>query len=227
MRDQSRRLTPYLVSFGFFYNFHMFFLCWSNTTVKLLTGNSLLDHSPFLRNSHQTFSAGSIGGTGDIEFMDPAILAVVGKGRLQGAQNSQSLDMQSNFNPQLNYFDNEARLQFLMQRSLTQQQNHRFSEIGNSYSQLGDSYGISSRLDQSQVSNLAPFPQLSMQQSTNAVFSNGQWNGWNEVQNGNGLGVAELLRNERLGFNKFYPGYDDSKFRMPNSGDIYNRTFGM
>ncbi|XP_058729850.1 uncharacterized protein LOC131601941 isoform X3 [Vicia villosa] len=199
----------------------------SEQTFDSLSGNSLLDHSSFLRNSHQTHSAGNIGGTGDIEFMDPAILAVVGKGRLQGAQNSQSLDMRSNFNPQLNnYFDNEARLQFLMQRSLTQQQN-RFPEIGNTYSQLGDSYGISSRLDQSQVSNLAPFPQLSMQQSTNAVFSNGQWNGWNEMQSGNGLGVAELLRNERLGFNKFYPGFDDSKYRMPNSGDIYNRTFGM
>ncbi|AES88710.2 uncharacterized protein [Medicago truncatula] len=191
-----------------------------------LSGNSLLDHSSYLRNSPQTLSAGNIGGTGEIEFMDPAILAV-GKGRLQGAQNSQSLDVRSNFMPQLNYFDNEARLQLLMQRSLAQQQNLRFSEIGNTFSQLGDSYGVSSRLDQSQVSNLAPYPQLSMQQSTNAILSNGQWNGWNEVQSGNGLGVAELLRNERLGFNKFYPGYDDSKYRMPNSGDIYNRTFGM
>jgi CCR4-NOT transcription complex subunit 4 len=204
----------------------MFFLCWFTKIVILLAGNSLLDNSSFLRNSHQTLSAGNIGGTGDIEFMDPAILAV-GKGRLQGAQNSQSLDIQSNFMPQLNYFDNEARLQFLMQRSLAQQQNLRFSELGNTFSQLGDSYGISSRLDQSQVSNLAPFPQLSMQQSTNAILSNGQWNGWNGVQSGNGLGVAELLRNERLGLNKFYHGYDDSKYRMPNSGDIYNRTFGM
>jgi CCR4-NOT transcription complex subunit 4 len=234
MRDQSRLLTHYhLVSCFLFFVFvflKITFTCFSYIgLIKLcilLAGNSLLDNSSFLRNSHQTLSAGNIGGTGDIEFMDPAILAV-GKGRLQGAQNSQSLDIQSNFMPQLSYFDNEARLQFLMQRSLAQQQNLRFSELGNTFSQLGDSYGISSRLDQSQVSNLAPFPQLSMQQSTNAILSNGQWNGWNGVQSGNGLGVAELLRNERLGLNKFYPGYDDSKYRMPNSGDIYNRTFGM
>ncbi|KAJ1396656.1 Zinc finger, RING-type [Sesbania bispinosa] len=191
-----------------------------------ISGNSLLDHSSFLRNSYQTPSAGNIGGAGDIEFMDPAILAV-GKGRLQGAQNSQALDIRSSFMPQLNYFENEARLQLLMQRSLSQQQNLRLSEIGNTFSQLGDSYGISSRIDQSQVSNLAPFAQLSLQQSTNAILSNGQWDGWNEMQGGNGLGVAELLRNERLGFNKFYSGYDDSKYRMPNSGDFYNRTFGM
>ncbi|XP_015952340.1 uncharacterized protein LOC107476910 isoform X1 [Arachis duranensis] len=193
-----------------------------------MPGNSLLDHSSFLRNSYQTAPTGNIGGAGDIEFMDPAILAV-GKGRFQGALNTPALDMRSNLMPQLNYFDNnEARLQLLMQRSLSQpQQNLRFPDIGNTFSQLGDSYGISSRLDQSQVSNISPYPQMSLQQSTNAVMSNGQWDGWNEMQSGNNLGVAELLRNERFGFNKFYSGYDDSKYRMPNSGDLYNRTFGM
>ncbi|KAK7404659.1 hypothetical protein VNO78_05614 [Psophocarpus tetragonolobus] len=190
-----------------------------------ISGSSLLDHSSLLRNSYQIPLAGNLGSAADIEFMDPAILAV-GKGRLQGSLNSPSLDMRSNLMPQLNYFENDARLQLLMQRSLSPQQNLRFSEIGNTYSHIGDSYAVS-RLDQSQVSNLGPFQQLSLQQSANAVLSNGQWDGWNEVQGGNSLGVAELLRNERLGFNKFYSGYDDSKFRMPNSGDLYNRTFGM
>ncbi|CAL0334062.1 unnamed protein product [Lupinus luteus] len=189
-----------------------------------ISGNSLLDHSS-LRNSYQTPSVGNIGSAGDVEFMDPAILAV-GKGRHQSALNSPAMDMRLNFMPQLNQFENEARLQLLMQRSLSSQQNPRYREIGDSFSQLGDSYGISSRLDQ-QFNNLASFPRLSLQQSTNAVLSNGQWDGWNGVQTGNSLEVAELLRNERLGFNKFYSGYDDSKYRMPNSGDIYNRTFGM
>jgi len=226
MREWSRVLTPFLVSYGSFYlSTYPFLIYWLNLLV-LLTGNSLLDHSSLLRNSYQSPSAGNLGGAGDIEYMDPAILAV-GKGRLQGALNSPALDIRSNFMPQLNYFENDARLQLLMQRSLSPQQNHRFSEIGNTFSQLGDSYAVSSRLDQSQVSNLGPFQQLSMQQTANGVLSNGQWDGWNEVQSGNGLGVAELLRNERLGFNKFYSGYDDSKFRMPNSGDLYNRTFGM
>lgn len=158
--------------------------------------------------------------------MDPAILAV-GKGRLQGALNSPTLDMQSNYTPQLNYLENEARLQLLMQRSISPQHNHRFSEIGNTFSQLGDPYGVSSRIDQSHVSNLATFPQLSLQQSRNAVLSNGNWDGWNELQNGNRMGMAELLRNERPEFSKFYRGYDDSKYQMPNSGDLYNRTFGI
>ncbi|KAJ7947752.1 RNA binding (RRM/RBD/RNP motifs) family protein [Quillaja saponaria] len=41
-----------------------------------LSGNSLLDASSLLRNSYQAPITGNIGGTGDIEFMDPAILAV-------------------------------------------------------------------------------------------------------------------------------------------------------
>ncbi|GAU15593.1 hypothetical protein TSUD_108520 [Trifolium subterraneum] len=190
------------------------------------SGNSLLDQSFLWRNSYQTPSTGNFCGAGDIEFMDPAILAV-GKGRLQGALNSPTPDLQSNYTSQLNYIENEARLQLLMQRSLSPQQNHRFSEIGNTFSHLGDSYGISSRMDQPHVSNLASFPQLSLQQSRNAVMSNGNWDGWNEMQNGN-MGMAELLRNERLGFNKFHRGYDDSRYQMPNSGDLYNnRTFGI
>ncbi|KAL2332068.1 hypothetical protein Fmac_019649 [Flemingia macrophylla] len=191
-----------------------------------LSGNSLLDTSFLLQSPYQTPSAGYIGGPGDIEFMDPAILAV-GKGRNQGARNSPVLDIRSNYPEQLNYLENEARVQLLMQRSLSPQQNLRFSEIGNTFSHIGDSYGIPSRLNQSQVGNLASYPQLPLQHSRNAVLPSGQLDGWNQVQSGNSLGVTELLRNERLGFHKFYREYDDSKYRMPNSRDLYNRTFGI
>lgn len=191
-----------------------------------------------LRNAYQQPQAtGNMGSAADIEFMDPAILAV-GKGRLQGGGggglNTPSLDIRSNFPSQLSPFENDARLQLLMQRSLpSQQQNLRFPDFGDSFSHLSDSYGISSRLvDQSPVNSLSPFAQMSLQQqSRNGLMSNGHWDGgWNEVQGGNTMGMAELLRNERLGFNKFYAaagGYEDSKFRMPSSGDLYNRTFGM
>ncbi|OMO91433.1 hypothetical protein COLO4_18383 [Corchorus olitorius] len=194
------------------------------------SGNHLVDLS-LLRNSYQAQPGGGIGGSGgDIEFMDPAILAV-GKGRLQGGLNNSGLDMRSNYPQQLGPYENDARLQLLMQRSLSPHQNLRY-DVGDSYSSLNDSYGISSRLmDHSQVNNMSPFSQLSVQQvqprNTHTHMSNGHWDGWNEVQGGNGLGVAELLRNERLGYNKFYNGYEDSKYRMPTSGDLYNRTFGM
>ncbi|KAK8498359.1 hypothetical protein V6N12_032911 [Hibiscus sabdariffa] len=188
------------------------------------SGNHLMDSSSPLRNSYQAPQSGVIGGSGDIEFIDPAILAV-GKGRIQGGLNNPGLDMRSNFVQQLGPYENEARFQLLMQRSVSPHQNLRY-DVGDNFSFLNDSYGISSRLmDQSQV-NMSPFAQLSLQQSRN--MSNGHWDGWNEVQGGNGLGVAEFLRNERLGLNKFYsPGYEDSKYRMPTSGELYNRTFGM
>ncbi|XWS71772.1 hypothetical protein CRYUN_Cryun03dG0167400 [Craigia yunnanensis] len=187
------------------------------------SGNHLMDSSSLLRNSYQAPASAGIGGPGDIEFMDPAILAV-GKGRLQGGLNNSGFDMRSNFPPQLGPYENEARFQLLMQRSLSPHQNLRY-DVGDSFSSLNDSYGISSRLmDQPQVNNMSPYAQLSLQQSINSHVSNGHWDGWNGVQGGNSLGVAELLRNERLGFNKFYSGYEDSKYWM---GDMYNRTFGM
>ena len=192
------------------------------------SGSHLLDTPSLLRNSYQALPTGNVGNAGEIEFMDPAILAV-GKGRLQGGLNNPGLDVRSNFPPQLSTFENDARLQLLMQRSLTPQQNMRFADNGDNFSHRSDSYGLSSRLvDQSQVSNLSPIAtQLSLQQSRNALMSNGHWDSWNEVQGGNSLGMAELLRNDRLGYNKFYTGYEDSKYRMPSSGDLYNRTFGM
>ncbi|XP_017604034.1 uncharacterized protein LOC108450777 isoform X6 [Gossypium arboreum] len=198
-----------------------------NHAFDATSGNHLMDSSSLLRNSYQAPQSGGIGGPGDIEFIDPAILAV-GKGRIQGGLNNSGLDMRSNFLQQLGPYENEARFQLLMQRSLSPHQNLRY-DVGDSFSSLNDSYGIPSRLmDQSQVNNMSAFAQLNLQQSRNTHnMSNGHWDGWNEVQGGNGLGVAELLRNERLGFNKFYSGYEDSKYRMAASGDLYNRTFGI
>lgn len=193
----------------------------------MASGNILHDNS-VLRNSYQPQPTGNIGSSGDIEFMDPAILAV-GKGRLQGGLDNPGVEMRSNYPSQLSAFENDARLQLLMQRSFPQQQNLRYPDFGDGYSHANDSYGLSSRLlDQSQASNISPFAQLSLQQSrNNRSMSNGHWDGWNEAQGGNSVGMAELLRNERLGYNKFYSGFEESKFRMPSSGDLYNRTFGM
>ncbi|XP_060175178.1 uncharacterized protein LOC132605924 isoform X3 [Lycium barbarum] len=209
-----------------------------------LRGSHLHDTSS-LHNQHQALQVGNVS-NGDIEFMDPAILAV-GKGRLPNGLDLSSLDMSSSFPPQLNTFENEGRLQLLMQRSLTPHQNQSFADMGNNFSPFGDAYGISSRvmeqslannqptydgissraLEQTLANHQSPFSQLNVPQSRNSVMSNGHWDSWNGVQSGNSLGVAELLRTENLGFNKFFTGYEESKFYMPNSGNLYNRTFGM
>ncbi|KAJ4969911.1 hypothetical protein NE237_003010 [Protea cynaroides] len=193
---------------------------------EAIPGNHLLE-SPSLRNHYQAPPIGNIGSIGDVEFIDPAILAV-GKGRLPNGINSSGLDMRSGFPPQLTPENDGARLQLLMQQSIPVHQNLRFPDhIGDRLS-WSDAYSIPSRLlEQSQASNLTPYAQMSLQQSRNARFPNGHWDSWNEVQTGSDMGMAEILRSERLGFNKFYPGYEDLKFRMPSSGDLYNRAFGM
>lgn len=167
----------------------------------------------------------NIGSAADIEFIDPAILAV-GKGRLAGGLNSPVLEMRSPFPPQLTTYEDEARLQLLMQRSLAPQ-NNRYSEMRGSFSSRPDRYGITSRImEQTMTNDLSQLSQYSLPQSRNQQISNGNCDGWSKVTRGNDSSVAELIRTERLGINKFN-GYEDSRFRMPSSGDLYNRTYGI
>ncbi|KAL6958545.1 RING-type E3 ubiquitin transferase [Sarracenia purpurea var. burkii] len=164
-------------------------------------GNYLLDPSSSLRNSHQAPPTGNVGGFGDIGFLDPAILAV-GKGRHPGGlNNAAGLEMRSNFPPPLNTLENEARVQFLMQRPLSLIQNRGLDEMmGNGSSSPTDAYRIPSRIiEQTHSSNLSPFPQFSLPQSRTAPMTNGQWDGWNEVQYRNDVGMEEVLRTEILG----------------------------
>ncbi|KAL0417771.1 UNVERIFIED_CONTAM: hypothetical protein Sradi_1190600 [Sesamum radiatum] len=57
--------------------------------LESLSGNHILDAASLLRNQYQTPSSGNTFGNGDIEFMDPAILAV-GKGTLPGGISTQA-----------------------------------------------------------------------------------------------------------------------------------------
>ncbi|OVA09934.1 RNA recognition motif domain [Macleaya cordata] len=198
-------------------------------TFDNISGHHLVESSSMLRNHYPPQPTNIIE---DPEFNDPAILAVVGKGgRWQNGMNGLGLDMRSTFTPQLSANpETDPRLQLLMQQSLSSHQNLIFSDhMGDRFSSMADAYRTPSRFpEQSQIPNPSPYGQLSFHQSRNAHLSNGHWDGWNEVQNGNELVMAELLRNERLGgFNKHFPGYEDLKYRMPSSGDIYNRAFGM
>ncbi|XP_039056305.1 uncharacterized protein LOC120199212 [Hibiscus syriacus] len=141
-----------------------------------------------------------------------------------GFSSNGRVDHSFNTRLQAQQVENEARVQLLGQRSLSPHLNLRY-DVGDGFSSLNDSYGVSSRvMDQSQVNNISPYAQLSLQQWRNSHMSNGPWDGCNEIQGGNNVGMAELLRNERLGLNKFYSGYEDSKYKM---GDLYDRTFWM
>ncbi|KAL6566670.1 hypothetical protein OROMI_015074 [Orobanche minor] len=191
------------------------------------SGNQMLDASSLSRNQYQTPSSGSTFSNGDIEFIDPAILAV-GKGILPGGISNPGLDLKSRFSPQFSTYE-DTRFQSLLQRSFIPHQNQRFTDMGDNFSTLGgNAYGIPSRImDQNISNNLPPFSQFNLPQSRNGPTSNGQRDGWSESQSGNNLGMNELLRTERLGLNKFYGGYEDSKIETPNSRNLYDRTYGI
>ncbi|CAH2069360.1 unnamed protein product [Thlaspi arvense] len=172
--------------------------------------------------SRNAYPVGNPSGASDIEFADPAILAV-GRGMINA-----DLDMRSRFSSQMNAFENETGLQMLRQ----QQANGFHHDLRNLSPSLTDPYGFSSRLmdHQTQGSSLSHFSQLPRQQpSANSVMSNGHWDKWNEGRSMSSLGMAELLRNERLGYNGslFTNGYEEPKLRIPSPGDVYNRTYGM
>lgn len=185
----------------------------------LKSGNHFLESSSLLRNPYQASPGGNINAASDIELMDPAILAV-GKGRLPSGVNDTGVDMRQNFHVQASLFENDSRLQVLMRRSLSHNQGLKRTEVRDNFSAVVDAYGFTSQqhMEGSQLSNLCPFMPFPLQQARNTVATNGHWNGWSEIQTGNDLGVAELLRNDRLGFNKF---------GMTSSGDLYDRSFKM
>ncbi|ESQ42329.1 hypothetical protein EUTSA_v10012567mg [Eutrema salsugineum] len=194
-------------------------------------GTRFLDSASLLRNAYQVPPpVGNPSGVSDIEFADPAILAV-GRGMI----NADLDKKRSGFSSQMNSFENEIGLRMLRQQSLSasqQQVNGFHNDVRNLSPSLSDPYGFSSRLmdHQTQGSSISPFSQLPRQQpSANSVLSNGHWDKWNEGQSVNSLGMAELLRNERLGFNGsiYNNGYEEPKFRIPSPGDVYNRTYGM
>ncbi|CAA6669332.1 unnamed protein product [Spirodela intermedia] len=161
--------------------------------------NHMYGGGPSLRKEYPMASAGY---SGDVEFIDPAILAV-GKGRLPHGFNASDVD---------------PRLQLIMQQSVSAQQELRIPEnFGGRFLPVNDSYVPSRHLHQN-LPPLSPFDLMSLQHSRNA-----QWEGWNDIQANSDPGMGELLRNKRLGLNRYFPG-NEEKFR---AGDVYNRDFGM
>lgn len=176
-----------------------------------------------LQNSART---GISGFTEDVESIDPAILEV-GKGILKRGLNNTGFNMRPTLSQQFSPFEQDPRLSMLMQQSISPQQNLGFPDnFGNRFSPPHDAYRFSPMLlDQVQPNN--PSALLTAQQIGNMQMSNGHWGGWNEVRNVSGLGISELLQNERMGCNKFLPVYEDGKFPMSTFSNLPNREFGM
>ncbi|KAH0893273.1 hypothetical protein Bca4012_006373 [Brassica carinata] len=114
----------------------------ANMSSDFVSGTRLHDSSSsVIRNAyHVPPPSSNLNTAGDIEFIDPAILAV-GRGRIQNAmENGAEFDMRSGFYSQLNSFEKEARLhQLLAQRSQAAQQQQQVN-VNNFTPSVSDHY---------------------------------------------------------------------------------------
>ncbi|KAL2549477.1 uncharacterized protein Fot_11007 [Forsythia ovata] len=189
-------------------------------------------------------STGFSSGTGDVDFIDPALLSR-SKGKPVNELKNSGLDIGLARTPQLSAFKDEAGLWLLMQQSASANQASNISQMfapqtpypqqeisytdctGNGLYTLDDIYGFSSRIvDQHQSHNPSTFSRLSQQKYANGhiLNTNGYRQSLDDVRHRNEVDMIELQRNERLGVGKYFPGYEDLSF---SSGDVYTRVFGM
>ncbi|KAK8451516.1 hypothetical protein SEVIR_6G225500v4 [Setaria viridis] len=173
---------------------------------NVLGGNSNHYQAPFGRH------------TSDIEFNDPAILAV-GKGRMPGIGDS-GLEMKNTpaFPAQLQTPNNDPRFQLRMQPNVQSHQNLRFADhMQDAFNPMNDNY-LASKFLQQNHGPVSPYAQMT-QQPRNSQLTNGHLDGWSDLRQGNNALMSDMSR-------MLYPSEVNS-LHMLGSNDIYTRAFGM
>ncbi|XP_052205945.1 uncharacterized protein LOC127810473 [Diospyros lotus] len=208
----------------------------THPVLSATSGTPLVKTSSSPNNQHRALSAGNVNNTPNLDFIDPAILVVGAKGTT--VLNNSGLETRPTCTSQPTMYDDEAKLWLLMQEPVSAHHNPKFPMqetpsahrelsfsgfLGNGFSVMSDRFDLSSRLmEQCQMYNPSLFTPLSKQKYGSGCISNGGgcWPHLDEVQLQvrNEVGMAEIQRNERLGFNKVFPGYG---VQMPGSGMLY------
>ncbi|KAJ1273658.1 hypothetical protein BS78_05G001600 [Paspalum vaginatum] len=156
--------------------------------------------------------------TSDIEFDDPAILAV-GKGLMPGIGDS-GLEMKSTtaFPAQLQTSNGDPRFQLHMQPNVQSLQNMRLTDhMQDAFSSMNDNY-LASRFVTQSHGPVSPYAQMP-QQPRNSQLTNGHWDGWSDLRRGNNIPTSDMSR--MLYSNEVH------NLHMLGSNDIYNRAFGI
>ncbi|CAL5013677.1 unnamed protein product [Urochloa decumbens] len=156
--------------------------------------------------------------TSDIEFNDPAILAV-GKGRMPGIGDS-GLEMNNapSFRAQLQTSNNDLRFQLGMQPNVQSHQNLRFTDhMQDAFNPMNDNH-LASRFVVQNHGPVSPYQQR-QQQPGNSQLINGHWDGWSDLRQGTNTPMSDMSR-------MLYPS-EANNLHMLGSNDIYNRAFGM
>lgn len=194
----------------------------------------------------QVPSAGSNGISTEIDLMDSVVLSC-GNGKPGNVLENSIIGTRPAFNnDQLSSYDEEAKLLLRMQQPLPHSQDSKYSgfllqqnqstckgtqfpaRAGDELSALDNAYGLPPRLmyqpQTHDPSSLMQVPQCKME---NMHISNGHQYNYEEVLWNNGYGIGDIQRNERVGLDKYFSGYDDLVYQMAGSGDLYNRAFQM
>ncbi|KAK8451523.1 hypothetical protein SEVIR_6G225600v4 [Setaria viridis] len=151
----------------------------------------------------------------DVEFNDPAILAV-GKGRMPGIGDL-GLDTPA-FPAQLQTSNNDLRFQLGVQPNVQSHQNLRFTDhMQDAFNPMNDNH-LASRFLAQNHGPISPYEQRP-QQPGNSQLINGHWDGWSDLRQGSNTPMPDMSR-------MLYPSEVNSLHRL-GSNDIYNRAFGM
>lgn len=180
-----------------------------------LHGNSLF------RNQYEVHP---IENSVDVEFIDPAILAV-GKGHMPLGTSINNFGLSSTF-PERLRSESDLVNDLLMKRS-TSHQNMRISDsLMENFFPLNDSYATSHLFPQNH-STLSPLVQFSLQQTRSSPISSTHRNSWNNKQSNPAMSMTDGMKNEPFGLDNPYIGKAEYRFHIPSSGNIYDRAFGI
>jgi CCR4-NOT transcription complex subunit 4 len=185
--------------------FLIFLRCFTETRIRdSLLGGNTNQYEPQLARH-----------TSDIEFVDPAILAV-GKGRMPGISDS-GLEMKntSAFPAQLQMTNNDQRIQLLMQQNM---QPHQRTHIQDAFNTMNDNY-LASRLLGQNRGSLSSYMQMPPQQPRSSYLTNGHLHGWSDLRQGNNIPMSDMS-------GILYPSQANN-LHMMDSNDLYNRAYGM
>lgn len=165
---------------------------------------------------------GYSGINGNVEINDPAILQVSEELLARGLSKRANLS-------QFNSSEPDARLHMLRQQTTSAPQNLGCQDhFMNSYSYLNDAQRITPQQpDQFQPNPSSSFVQPTSQHFSDMHLSNNDWVQWNRVNSVADLGISDLLRNNRLGFNKLIPCYENMQSPTSYFSHLNNRSFEM
>uniref|UniRef100_A0A0D9XN31 RNA binding (RRM/RBD/RNP motifs) family protein n=1 Tax=Leersia perrieri TaxID=77586 RepID=A0A0D9XN31_9ORYZ len=113
---------------------------------------------------------------------------------------------------------NDPRLQLLMQQNVPSHQNLGFADHAQDVFNPMNDY-LASRLIPQNHSSLSSYAQMSLQQPRISHLTNGHWDGWGDLRQGNNAPMPEMSR-------MLYPT-EANNFHMLGSNDLYNRAFGL